>query len=137
MSEQAPIWRYYDAVCTQDASILNEPEFEKEYNPFIINRGLSYHEDAVLAAAVLNERPWLDKKLQVLYLVNTLRPRKRFSKWVKASTDEDARVTAEYYNVSMRAARDLVALHSADQLQVMRTRLDTGGRGKKMGRVGA
>ena len=128
-----PLWRYYDAVCTGDVSILSEPEFEKHYTPFIINRGLSYHEDAILAAAVLNERSHLEKRLQVLYLINTLRPRKRFSKWVKSSVSDDAQVTAEYYGVSLRVARDLISLHSSEQLTTMRARLDKGGASKRKG----
>lgn len=131
MAQGPTIWRYYDAVCTGDASIINEPEFEKEYNPFLINRGLSYHEDAILAAAVLNERHGLDKKLQVLYLINTLRPRKRFSKWVKATVSDDAKVVAEYYGISLRASRDILSLHSSEQLTVMRGFLDKGGAAKR------
>ncbi len=132
MSNPAPIWRYFDAVTfTRDASIVAEPEFGKEYNPFIINRGLSYHEDCILAAAVLNERPWVDKSLQALYLINTLRPRKRYSKWIKTTVSDDAKVVAEYYNVSLRVARDLVSLHSSEHLTIMRARLDKGGSTKR------
>lgn len=132
MAEQAPIWRYYDAITAQrDASIVDEPDFEKNYNAFILNRGLSYHEDCVLAAAVLNERPWLAKKLQALYLINTLRPRKRYSKWLKATISDDAKVIAEYYGVSLRVARDLVSLHSSETLTTMLARLDKGGLKRK------
>jgi len=129
--DQAPIWQFYDAVCTGDGSIIDLPNFEKDYVPFIINRGLSYHEDAILAAAILDERPWLSKRLQVLYLINTLRPRKRFSKWLKPETLDDATVTAEYYGVSNRVARELVSLHSSGQLAKMRARLDKGGTSKR------
>ena len=37
---------------------------EKEYNPFIINRSLSYHKDCVFFANEMNRRHHLDKKLQ-------------------------------------------------------------------------
>jgi hypothetical protein len=126
------LWQYLDAVSSKrDASILDDSDFEKEYQPFMINRALSYHGDAILAANLMNERASLDKRLQVLFLLNTLRPRKRFSRWVKSSVSDDARVIAEYYACGVRQARDLVGLHSSDQLAIMRARIDKGGTSTK------
>lgn len=132
------LWTYLDAVSMKrDASIITEPEFEKEYNPFIINRALSYHSDAILAANLMNERAGLPKHLQALFLLNTLRPRKRISKWFKFTESDDARVVAEYYGCSLRHARNLVSLHSSDQLTTMRASLDKGGTTKKVSRHGS
>lgn len=134
-AKQTKIWQYYDAVSARrDVSILDDPDFDKEYQPFLINRGLSYHEDAVLSANLMNERAALDKKLQVLFLINTLRPRKRFSQWVKSSVSDDARTVAEYYGCSLRHARDLVSLHTSEQLAYMQSRLEKGGTTKKVSR---
>jgi hypothetical protein len=121
------LWKILDAVCTGDASVLTDATFDKDYNAFIINRALSYHSDAILVANALNERAHLDKKLQALFLINTLRPRKRYSKWVKAVVSDDARVVAEYYGCSLRRARELVSLHSSEQLTNMCARLEKGG----------
>ena len=116
-----------DAVCTHDARLLDDPDFDKEYTPFIINKALSYHQDAILAANMMNERAHLSKKLQVLFLINTIASRKRYSKWVKATVSDDERLVAEYYGCSLRHARGLVSLHSSGQLMHMRVRTDKGG----------
>ena len=126
--KKSPVFEYVNAVTlTKDTSGLADPTFEKNYVPFIVNRALSYFQDSVLAANLMNERPWLDKRLQFLFLLNTLRPRKRFSKWLKHNVSEDARVVAEYYGCSLRQAIPLTNLHSSDQLTHMRQRIYKGG----------
>ena len=37
---------------------------EKEYVPFLVNRSLSYHKDCVLFANEINQRHFIDKKMQ-------------------------------------------------------------------------
>jgi hypothetical protein len=126
--KKSPVFEYVNAVTlTKDTSGLSDPSFEKNYVPFIVNRALSYFQDSVLAANLMNERAWLDKRLQFLFLLNTLRPRKRFSKWLKHNVSEDARVVAEYYGCSLRQAIPLTNLHSSDQLTYMRQRTYKGG----------
>ena len=69
MSEKkkSPVFEYVNAVTlTKDTTGLTDPSFEKNYIPFIVNRALSYFQDSVLAANLMNERAWLDKRLQFL-----------------------------------------------------------------------
>lgn len=113
---------------SKDMSMLDDPTFEKKYVPFIVNRALSYHADAVLAANIMNERPFLSKYLQFRFLAQVLRPRKRYSKWLKQNVSENAEVIAEYYGVSMRHANTLTSLHTDEQIAHMRGRLYKGGR---------
>lgn len=109
---------------------MDEPQFAKEYVPFIVNRALSYHQDAVLAANAMNERPWLEPAMQFLFLLNTLAARKRFSKWIKTTVPDDVRTVAEYYGCSLRHARDIVPLHTKEQMKIIRSRLEKGGAAK-------
>ena len=99
--------------------------------PFIVNRAFSYHEDSVLAANLMNERTHLDKRLQALFLLNTMRSRARFSRWLKPTVSDDVREVAEYYGLSLRHARELVSLHTSDQLLSIRRRLEKGGTAMK------
>lgn len=128
------LFAYVDALShSKQVSIMDEPEFEKDYVPFMVNRAFSYHEDSVLAANLMNERPFLDKKLQATFLLNTLRSRKRFAKWLKSETDEDIQSLAEYYTCSYRHAKTLLPIHTAEQMKIVRARLDKGGATKKKG----
>lgn len=134
MATNSRTFAYLDALSySKNRSVLDEPQFQKEYVPFIINRALSYHQDSVLAANAMNERPWLDTALQFQFLLNILVRRKRFSKWIKATVPNDVRLVAEYYGCSSRHAKDLVALHTDEQMKIIRSRLDKGGTATKAG----
>ena len=131
----APIWEYLNAIThTKDRRVANDIDFEKEYQPYLINHSLSYHEDTVLAANLMNERHTLSKYLQFLFLVHTVAPRKRFSKWIKNQVSDDVRAVAEYYGCSARQARDLVGMHTSEQIEIIRSRLDKGGVSSHKGR---
>ena len=52
--------------------IDENPELEKEYKPFIVNRALSFSHDMVLYANLMNEYNHLDSKLQFDFFLNSL-----------------------------------------------------------------
>ena len=74
-------------------------QIEKQYNSFIINRGLSYFLDTIVDANEMNIRHHLDKKLQNAYLLNIIRKKKRFSKWHKAEKSELLEIVMECYGI--------------------------------------
>lgn len=94
------------------------------YDPFLINRAFSLHQDTVFVAALLNERSFLDKDVQATFLINTVRPRKRWAKWPKQSEDDKARIVADYYGMSLREAKLSVDLHTDEQIFEMKKLLD-------------
>jgi hypothetical protein len=133
MANQPRIWDYLNAITqTKDITVLDDLDFDKVYQPFIINKMLSQHRDCVLAANMMNERPDTPKKAQFLFLLNTLRPRfRKNEKSVKQTDPDDVGALAEYYECSTRHARDLMSLHSSAQLAIIHKRLDKGGITKK------
>ena len=128
------IWVYFNALSrTKCLDPLADLDFDTVYEPFIINRALSYHEDAVLPANIMNERSHIEPALQFHFLLNTLAPRKRFSEWLKTTVSEDERTVAEYYGCSIRHARTILALHTPDQMKILRRRIEKGGAAMKAG----
>jgi hypothetical protein len=129
------LWDYLKAITqTKDRSIFEDVDFDKNYEPFIIHRMLLQHRDAVMAANLMNERPWLDKKLQAMFLLNTLCACfRRNEKSLKITVPNDVRDVAEYYDCSLRAARDIVPLHTKEQMKIIRSRLEKGGTATKAG----
>ena len=53
------------------------PELEKEYKPFIVNRGLSFNHDTARWANEMNFHNHVDSKLQFDFFLNSIRPKKR------------------------------------------------------------
>lgn len=105
---------------------------DKQYVPFIINRGLSYFTDSVFYANEMNLHAHLPAKMQFDFLRNGLRPRKRFSKWSKKIDDSaDVALIMDKYQYSAEKARAVLHLFDEDALNEMRVKGDQGGTGKK------
>jgi len=98
------------------------------YEPFMINRAFSLSQDTVLAAAQMNERPFLEKDVHATYYIHALRPRRRFEKWPKLLDDPEATIIAQYYGMTMREAKLHLRLHTKEQVNAMRRVLEDGAR---------
>ena len=102
-------------------------ENEKDYNAFMVNRGLSYFPDTVIYANEMNKFHHLDSRLQYQFLINTIRKRNRFSKWNKSIESENINAIKKYYNYSNEKARDVLPLLSNENLNTIRGRINYGG----------
>ena len=102
-------------------------ENEKDYNAFMVNRGLSYFPDTVIYANEMNKFHHLDSRLQYLFLINIIRKRNRFSKWNKSIESENINAIKRYYNYSNEKARDVLPLLSNENLKTIRGRINHGG----------
>ena len=100
---------------------------ESIYNPFITNKNFSYFVDTILIANEINMRHTADKKLQYDYLLNKIRPRKRFSKWNKHIKDGSIELIKEYYKVNDVKAKTILTLLSEQQIDHIKTKLSKGG----------
>ena len=103
-------------------------ENETVYNSFLVNRSLSYFSDTVYFANEMNKYHHLDSKLQFHFLLNIVRKRKRFSKWVKPETDNSVEVIKEYYGYSNEKAIQILPLLSTDQINIIKNKVNKGGR---------
>jgi hypothetical protein len=97
------------------------------YPPYIINKCLSGHMDAVMYANEMNRNHQLPKKLQYDFLINTLKPRKRFSPWLKKQSLEHLELVKEYYGYNDDKAIDALKILTVDQLDKIRKTLYKGG----------
>jgi hypothetical protein len=76
----------------------------------------------------MNSRNHLDKKLQFDFLINSIRGRKRYNKWIKADeTDSTIFVIKEYYKYNTEKARQAAKILSSDQLETIKRKLFKGG----------
>jgi len=106
----------------------NDQLAEKDYNPFLTNRALSYHHDTISQANEMNMRSDLDKKLQYEFLLNTVRPKKRYAKWDKKEDHGDLAAVKEYFGYSDNKATQALTTLTDDQITKIKKRLEKGGR---------
>jgi len=112
---------------TKEDILAENPEAERIYEPFVVNRSLSYFNDSVLYANEMNRYHLVDSAWQYSFLINTIRRRKRFSKWIKPSELDFIEVVKEYYGYSNEKAREALTLLSQDQLNELKQRVYKGG----------
>ena len=119
---------YLNTINDTKQDIMESEEDERSYGPFVINRSLSYFADTVGMANVVNQHHHLDKKLQYHFLINIIRKRKRFSKWIKPDLVSDMEVVKQYYGYSNDKARQVFPLLSPEQIEELRKKVSKGGR---------
>ena len=119
---------FINAIHHTKENLIVDDWSEKQYNPYIVNKGLSYGHDTVIPANEMNSRPHLDKILQFQFLINIIRPSKRFNKWIKAEKVDELEIIKEYYGYSTEKAKQVLPLLSQSQLEQLKTRLTKGGR---------
>ena len=101
--------------------------WEKKYPSFIVNKVLSAFEDCILLVNELNTRPHMDKKLQFMFFLNTIRIRKRFSPWLRKSKISDLDVCKEYYGYNNEKAKEALQILTKKQLRIIKEKLNRGG----------
>lgn len=119
---------YLNAINNTKEDIMVDDIAEKGYSSFMINRGLSYFNDTVLFANEMNIHHHIDNRLQFDFLINIVRKRKRFSKWLKPEIASDVEVVKEYYGYSNEKARQALTLLTPEQITMIKKKVFKGGR---------
>ena len=118
---------FINAINFSKQDMIVDDWSEKQYIPFIVNKGLSYGPDTVIQANEMNSRPHIDKKLQFQFLINSIRPRKRYNKWVKAEKTEAIEIVKTCYGYNTEKARQALTILSTQQLDYLKQKLKKGG----------
>ena len=108
--------------------IDEDPDLEKEYSPYIINRCFSGNIDSIMFANELNKHPNLAKKLQYDFFLNSLRKKKRFSPWLRKDQIKNLDLIKQYYGYSNEKAKQVLNILTKEQLSFIRDRLEIGGK---------
>ena len=102
-------------------------KIEEAYNPFIINKTLSYFPDTIMQSNTMNQFFDLDKKLQYEFLLNSIRKKKRFSRWIKSNIEENVDTVKQYYKVGNEKAVEILSLLNDEQISIIKSELSEGG----------
>ena len=124
---------YLNSINYTKKNVMLDHIDEKKYPAFIVNKCIAPFPDTILYVNELNRMHWLDNRLQYDFLLNSLRKRKRFAKWMKASKIKNLDVVKEYYGYSNEKAKMALDVLTEEQLKTIKTKLNQGG---KHGRIG-
>ena len=121
---------YLNAINYTKENLLDtdDEQWEKKYYPFIVNKCVAPFPDTVMLVNEINQLHHLDKKLQFDFLINSLRPRKRFTPWLKAKKLENLEYVKEYYGYNNEKAKEALDILNDEQISAIKRKLDKGGK---------
>jgi hypothetical protein len=106
---------------TKQDLIAEDPDSEKDYVPFVTNRAFSYHADSLLAANEMNRLHHLDKAMQFKFLLNVLKPRKRYGgKWAKPAQVTEVEALMRVYGYGYREAEAALRVLAPEEIDLIR-----------------
>ena len=123
-----PLKDYLNSINLKQGDLSKDERAMQKYPAFVVNKWLSSFIDTVMHANEMNSSSHLDKDLQYQYYIHSVRKSKRFSPWDKKSKDCDLDLVKRYYGYNTEKAQQAMRILTQDQIEVIRSKLDTGGR---------
>ena len=127
MSKRNP-FDFVKSVSYDKKDLMVDEVEEKAYQTFLVNKALSYHQDSVFLVNEMNIRHGADGRLQYLFFINTLRKRKRFSKWHKPYESKKLDTVKTYFGVSTQKAKEYLELLNDKQYRDLKNNMKLGGK---------
>lgn len=100
----------------------------KDYNAFIINRGLSNNIQTVLFANEMNRYNFIPKDWQYSFFWNGIPKGKRFDKWAKKTSDDVIETIQSCYHINKLRAEEYAKILTAEQIDLIKQKLKKGGK---------
>ena len=111
----------------KDLMKSDDKDWVKKYPAFIINKILSGFQDTIMLVNEVNRTHFLDKDMQYSFLLNSIRSKKRFSPFLRASKLKNIDLVKEYYGYSNEKAKTVLDILTKDQLKLIKEKLYKGG----------
>ncbi len=120
---------YLNSINQSKINLMDsDPGYEKKYNSYVINRYFSGFSDIVLFANEMNYHWQIDKKLQYDFYINIIRPKKRFSPWLKKQDDDIVDLIKQYYGYNTDKAKSALKILNGDQIEFIKSKMNRGGK---------
>ena len=109
---------FLNSINDNKKNLMDDDEnVEKLYPAYIVNRCLSYFMDTILFANEMNLHSHLDNKLQYDYYLNSVRKRKRFSRWTKNESSDDLEFIKYHFSYSDSKAKEAIGILGPEGVQ--------------------
>ena len=121
---------YINAINQTKEPLLDteDEQWVKKYPPYIVNKCIAPFTDSIMLVNEINQLHHLDKKLQFDFLINSLRPRKRYAPWMKAKKLKSLEYVKEFYGYNNEKAKAALDILNDEQISAIKERLNKGGR---------
>jgi len=121
------VWTWIKSINSNKINLLETNENLKTYQPYIINKSLSYHWDTILLSNEMNTYSFIPMESQYLYYLNAVRKSNRFARWIKKESSEDLEFIKTYYDCNDSKAYEILSLLSKEQINYIKNKLENCG----------
>ena len=120
---------YLNAINHTKKNVMDSEDtmWVKKYPAFIVNKVLSAFSDTIMLVNEMNRNHFLDKDMQFQFLLNSIRSKKRYSPFLRASKLKDIECVKEYYGYNNEKAKAALDLLTKKELKLIKEKLYKGG----------
>ena len=120
---------YLNAINFSKKNVMDSEDtmWVKKYPAFIVNKVLSGFSDTIMLVSEMNRNHFLDKDMQFQFLLNSIRSKKRYSPFLRASKIKDIECVKEYYGYNNEKAKTALDILTKKQLKLIKEKLYKGG----------
>ena len=120
---------YLNAINHTKKNVMDSEDtmWVKKYPAFIVNKVLSGFQDTIMLVNEMNRNHFLDKDMQFQFLLNSIRSKKRYSPFLRASKIKDIECVKEYYGYNNEKAKTALDILTKKQLKLIKEKLYKGG----------
>jgi len=111
----------------KDLMASEDKLWAKKYPAFIVNKILSGFSDTIMLTNEMNRNHFLDKDMQFHFLINSIRSKKRYSPFLRASKFRNIEIVKEYYGYNNEKAKVALDILTKEQLKLIKEKLFKGG----------
>lgn len=97
-----------------------EPETPEKFSPWLTNRFFSFFPDTLYAAQMMNLNYDLEPSYQLTFLINTIRPSKRWTKWLKKDQISNYELIQNWYGFGDKKTKEALAVLTKEQISEIR-----------------
>ena len=121
---------YLNAINHTKKNVMDSEDtmWVKKYPAFIVNKVLSGFSDTIMLVNEMNRNHFLDKDMQFQFLLNSIRSKKRYSPFLRASKLKDIECVKEYYGYNNEKAKTALDILTKKELKLIKEKLYKGGK---------
>ncbi len=121
---------YLNAINHTKKNVMDSEDtmWVKKYPAFIVNKVLSGFQDTIMLVNEMNRNHFLDKDMQFQFLLNSIRSKKRYSPFLRASKLKDIECVKEYYGYNNEKAKTALDILTKQELKLIKEKLYKGGK---------
>lgn len=113
----------------KDRSLFFQSNYEKEYNPFMINRALMQNQRTIMIAQSANQAVLIDKEMHHDYMMSTIKKNNSRAKWKKRDDkSEYLECVKQFYKVNEKVALQYLKILTIEECKVILKKFDKGGK---------